>query len=82
MRWGIVNKLDRSHHPPVTAYAIINDKHRVMLEGYNGQKASFARGTISVRQVGHAKYHLNEFNEDCKYIRCIPASWSLLDGTD
>ncbi|KAF8241999.1 Oxysterol-binding protein [Wilcoxina mikolae CBS 423.85] len=60
-----------SHHPPVTAYAIINEKHGVKLEGYNGQKASFSKGTISVRQVGHAKYHLNGFNED--YLITLPS---------
>lgn len=57
---------DCSHHPPVTAYAILNEKNGVKLEGYNGQKASFARGTISVKQIGHSKYHLKEFNEDCE----------------
>jgi len=55
-----------SHHPPVTAYAIINEKHGVKLEGYNGQKASFSRGAINVKQVGHAVYHLKEFNEHCR----------------
>lgn len=42
-----------SHHPPVTAYCITNDKHRIQLQGYNGQKASFSR-TIHVKQIGHA----------------------------
>lgn len=42
-----------SHHPPVTAYCIRNDKHNIQLQGYNGQKASFSR-TIHVKQVGHA----------------------------
>lgn len=42
-----------SHHPPVTAYCIWNDKHGVKLEGYNAQKASFSR-TIHIKQVGHA----------------------------
>ncbi|KAG0131181.1 hypothetical protein HOY82DRAFT_485569 [Tuber indicum] len=60
-----------SHHPPVTAYAILNQKQGVKLEGYNGQKASFSRGTISVRQVGHAKYHLKEFDED--YLITLPS---------
>lgn len=60
-----------SHHPPVTAYAIINEKHGVKLEGYNGQKASFSKGTISVKQVGHAKYHLKEFDED--YLITLPS---------
>ncbi|OJJ85518.1 OSBP family protein [Aspergillus glaucus CBS 516.65] len=42
-----------SHHPPVTAYAISNDKHGVELQGYNAQKASFS-STIQVKQLGHA----------------------------
>ena len=42
-----------SHHPPVTAYCIYNDKHKIKLQGYNGQKASFSR-TIHVKQIGHA----------------------------
>ncbi|PGH27444.1 hypothetical protein AJ80_00922 [Polytolypa hystricis UAMH7299] len=42
-----------SHHPPVTAYAIENEKHGVHLQGYNAQKASFS-STINVKQIGHA----------------------------
>ncbi|KAI9749756.1 MAG: hypothetical protein M4579_006757 [Chaenotheca gracillima] len=42
-----------SHHPPVTAYCIWNEKHGVRLQGYNAQKASFSR-TIHVKQIGHA----------------------------
>jgi hypothetical protein len=42
-----------SHHPPVTAYAIINDQYGVELQGYNAQKASFS-STIQVKQLGHA----------------------------
>ncbi|KAK2732941.1 Oxysterol binding protein [Myotisia sp. PD_48] len=42
-----------SHHPPVTAYAIENEKHGVQLQGYNAQKASFS-STINVKQLGHA----------------------------
>lgn len=64
---GLIDEWDYSHHPPVTAYAIINEKHGVELVGYNGQKASFTRGSITVKQVGHAKFHLKEFDEDCKY---------------
>jgi oxysterol-binding protein-related protein 9/10/11 len=36
-----------SHHPPVTAYCIINEKNGVTLQGYNGQRASFANLTIT-----------------------------------
>jgi hypothetical protein len=37
-----------SHHPPVTAYCIWNEKHGVRLQGYNAQKASF-KTTINVK---------------------------------
>ncbi|MCJ1385085.1 Oxysterol binding protein [Xylographa soralifera] len=59
-----------SHHPPVTAYCIRNEKHGITLQGYNAQKASFSR-TIHVKQIGHALLHLDEFNED--YLITIPA---------
>lgn len=42
-----------SHHPPATAYSIINIPTGVHLQGYNAQKASFSR-TINIRQIGHA----------------------------
>ena len=59
-----------SHHPPVTAYSVWNDKHGVRLQGYNAQKASFGR-TINVRQVGHAILHIDEYNED--YLITLPS---------
>ncbi|MCO5565978.1 hypothetical protein L7F22_019653 [Adiantum nelumboides] len=43
-----------SHHPPITAYSLINEKAKVTLEGHSGQKTSFSGGSISVKQVGHA----------------------------
>lgn len=58
-----------SHHPPVTAYSIWNAKHGVRLQGYNAQKASF-KTTINVKQVGHAMYHIDGFNED--YLITLP----------
>jgi len=59
-----------SHHPPVTAYNISNEKHGVRLQGYNGQKATFS-STIVVRQVGHALLHLDAFDED--YFISLPS---------
>jgi hypothetical protein len=59
----------RSHHPPVTAYSIWNSSHGVRLQGYNAQKASF-KTTINVKQVGHAMYHIDAFNED--YLITLP----------
>ncbi|CDF91034.1 ZYBA0S09-03334g1_1 [Zygosaccharomyces bailii CLIB 213] len=44
-----------SHHPPVTAYSIFNDKNNVKLEGYNQFKSSFSKSVmLSVKQYGHA----------------------------
>lgn len=44
-----------SHHPPITAYTIFNDKNDVKLQGYNQVKASFTKTLmLSVKQFGHA----------------------------
>lgn len=43
-----------SHHPPVTAYAILNDKNNVQLQGYNGIRATISATLINVKQYGHA----------------------------
>ena len=40
------------------------------LQGYNAQKASFGR-TINVKQIGHAVFHIDEFDED--YLITLPA---------
>jgi hypothetical protein len=58
-----------SHHPPVTAYCIRNDKHGVTLQGYNAQKATFS-STIHVKQIGHGLLHLDAWNED--YLITLP----------
>ncbi|KAI1185374.1 hypothetical protein F5B17DRAFT_445824 [Nemania serpens] len=42
-----------SHHPPATAYGIINEASGVQLQGYNAQRASFSK-TINIKQIGHA----------------------------
>ena len=62
-----------SHHPPVTAYRIRNDKNGISLQGYNGQKASFslAKGRIDIKQVGHAILLIDKFNEE--YLITLPA---------
>jgi hypothetical protein len=59
-----------SHHPPVTAYCIWNEKHGVKLQGYNAQKASFSR-TIHVKQIGHALLELAPFKET--YLITLPS---------
>lgn len=52
-----------SHHPPVTAYTIKNDKNKVLLQGYNGIKASISATLINVKQYGHAILDLKDCNE-------------------
>ncbi|KAF2834971.1 oxysterol binding protein-like protein [Patellaria atrata CBS 101060] len=59
-----------SHHPPVTAYSIWNDKHGIRLQGYNAQKASVS-STINVKQIGHAILHIDAFDED--YLITLPS---------
>ncbi|KAF2006829.1 Oxysterol-binding protein, partial [Amniculicola lignicola CBS 123094] len=59
-----------SHHPPVTAYCIWNQKAGIRLSGYNAQKASFSR-TINVKQIGHAILHIDAYNED--YLITLPS---------
>ncbi|KAJ7353619.1 hypothetical protein DFH08DRAFT_857338 [Mycena albidolilacea] len=43
-----------SHHPPITAYVIENEKKGLKLVGHNAQKTSFSTGSIIVKQIGHA----------------------------
>ncbi|EME83075.1 oxysterol bindin protein [Pseudocercospora fijiensis CIRAD86] len=52
-----------SHHPPVTACYLWNEKHGVRAEGYTRQEITFS-GSVNIQQIGHAILHLDEFNED------------------
>lgn len=63
-----------AHHPPVTAYCITNEKNRIQLQGYNGQKASFSR-TIHIKQIGHSLLTLYPpgSNEPETYLITLPA---------
>lgn len=61
-----------SHHPPVTGYAIWNDKNKVELQGYNGIKASLSTSAISVRQYGHAILTLDGVPGGEKYLITLP----------
>jgi len=68
-----------SHHPPATAYAIINEKHGVELQGYNSLKASFS-GAIQVKQFGHALLSVtppgankNSFSERETFLITLPS---------
>lgn len=58
-----------SHHPPITAYAIFNDKNNVKLQGYNQIKSSFSKSLmLGVKQFGHALLEL----KDESYLMTLP----------
>ncbi|XDT37977.1 Oxysterol-binding protein family signature [Nakaseomyces glabratus] len=50
-----------SHHPPITAYTIFNDKNKVKLQGYNQVKTGFTKTLmLSVKQYGHTLLEVNK----------------------
>lgn len=53
-----------SHHPPVTATRLWNEKHGVYAEGFTRQEITLSLGAVAVRQTGHAlltlRRHSNE----------------------
>jgi oxysterol-binding protein-related protein 9/10/11 len=51
-----------SHHPPVTACRVWNDKHGVYAEGYTRQEITFS-GNVNIKQIGHACLHLSKHDE-------------------
>lgn len=59
-----------SHHPPVTGYAISNQKNNVLLQGYNGIRATISTASISVKQYGHAILEYKDLNET--YLITLP----------
>lgn len=42
-----------SHHPPVSAYFLMNPKAKVSYQGHCAQKTSFSGKSVIVKQVGH-----------------------------
>ncbi|ORX36095.1 hypothetical protein BD324DRAFT_630144 [Kockovaella imperatae] len=63
-----------SHHPPITAYHIENQKAGVSLQGHSGQKTSFSGTAIHVKQSGHAILTVKPKNGDReeKYLITLP----------
>ncbi|EDO14879.1 hypothetical protein Kpol_1012p7 [Vanderwaltozyma polyspora DSM 70294] len=58
-----------SHHPPVTAYTIFNDKNKVKLQGYNQVKATFSKTLmLGVKQFGHTMLEVG----DESYLITVP----------
>lgn len=52
-----------SHHPPITAMAIIDDEHGIRADGYARVEMTFS-SSVDIRQVGHAIVHIDEYDED------------------
>jgi hypothetical protein len=52
-----------SHHPPVTACYLWNDKVGVRAEGFTRQEITFS-GSVNIQQIGHAVLHLDKYDED------------------
>lgn len=59
-----------SHHPPVTAYGIINEKNHTFLQGYNRVRATISATSINVKQYGHAILEYKDINET--YLITLP----------
>lgn len=52
-----------SHHPPITAMAIIDDEHGIRADGYARVEMTFS-SSVDIRQIGHAIVHIDEYDED------------------
>ncbi|KAL5118108.1 hypothetical protein ACEQ8H_003943 [Pleosporales sp. CAS-2024a] len=69
-----------SHHPPITACYLWNDKHGVRAEGFTQQEITFS-GAVHIKQKGYALLHLDRWDED--YLIPVPniKVKGLLSGT-
>jgi len=62
-----------SHHPPITAYHLANEKAGVSLEGHSAQKTSFTGRSIIVKQIGHAMLRVkNAEGKEDLYLITLP----------
>ncbi|KAK6465327.1 hypothetical protein DFJ63DRAFT_282652 [Scheffersomyces coipomensis] len=59
-----------SHHPPMTAYSIINKQNETYLQGYNGIRATISATSINVKQFGHALLEYKDLQES--YLITLP----------
>lgn len=53
-----------SHHPPVTACRLWNEKHGVSAEGFTRQEITFSLGSIMIKQTGHALLTLSKYDNE------------------
>ncbi|EGV60120.1 Oxysterol-binding protein 4 [Yamadazyma tenuis] len=61
-----------SHHPPVTGYAIINQKNNTLLQGYNGIRATMSATSINIKQYGHCLLEYNAKDLAESYLVTLP----------
>ena len=52
-----------SHHPPITATHIWDEKNGISADGYARVEMTF-NGNVNIKQYGHAMLHIDEYNED------------------
>lgn len=51
-----------SHHPPITAMAIVDDEHGIRADGYARVEMTFS-SSVDIRQVGHAVVSIDRHDE-------------------
>lgn len=51
-----------SHHPPITAMAIIDDEHGIRADGYARVEMTFS-SSVDIKQIGHAIVSIDKYNE-------------------
>lgn len=51
-----------SHHPPITAMAIIDEEHGIRADGYARVEMTFS-SSVDIRQVGHAIVSIDRYSE-------------------
>jgi hypothetical protein len=58
-----------SHHPPVTACYLWNEKHGISADGFTCQEITFS-GSVKIKQKGYAIMHVDTYDED--YLIPVP----------
>ncbi|KAF2248687.1 Oxysterol-binding protein [Trematosphaeria pertusa] len=58
-----------SHHPPVTACYLWNDRQGIRAEGFTQQEITFS-GSVNIKQKGYAILHIDHYKED--YLIPVP----------
>ena len=59
-----------SHHPPVSAFHLVNDRAGIHVNGYSGQKTAFTGMSIRCGQQGRVWLYVERFDEE--YCMTLP----------